>query len=107
MSSTAGDNPILQQMDPKFSSGDPSNLTPTVQRLCWKDEMLIFAALEETLTASLAPHVVDFDGVLPTVERIQFSGWLYLLGRGGPLRQCSRTEEQDLRRESTQNHSEP
>jgi oligopeptidase A len=72
MSSTAVDNPLLQQDGlPKFSSIDPSNLTPAVESLLEKMNAE-FATLEETLSASSTSGTVDFDSVLPAVERIQF-----------------------------------
>jgi oligopeptidase A len=72
MSSTVVDNPLLQQDGlPKFSSIDPSNLTPAVETLLEKMNA-DFAALEEALSASATAGVVDFDSVLPAVERIQF-----------------------------------
>jgi oligopeptidase A len=73
MSSTATENPLLQQDDlPKFNSIDPKDLTPAVETLLEK-MAADFVTLEEKLsTSSSNGGKVDFDSVLPAVERIQF-----------------------------------
>ena len=75
MSSTAAatstDNPLLQQDDlPKFSSIQPEFLTPAVETLLAKMEA-DFATLEEKL-ASTSDKDIDYENVLPEVERIQY-----------------------------------
>jgi oligopeptidase A len=67
---TSMDNPLLQQDDlPKFKSIDPKYLTPAVETLLEKMEA-DFVTLEEKLASSSG--AVDYESVLPEVERIQF-----------------------------------
>jgi oligopeptidase A len=64
-------NPLLQQDDlPKFSIINPEDLTPAVETLLEKMNA-DFASLEEKLAAASSSSI-DYDTVLPEVERIQF-----------------------------------
>jgi len=66
---TLTENPLLQQEKlPKFSSIEPSDLTPAVTELLTKMEQ-DFEALEGKLEQSSSP---EYNEVLPEVERIQF-----------------------------------
>lgn len=77
-------NPLLQQDDlPKFQSIEPKDLTPAVEELLAKMEA-DFAELERKLQDSSAQEALDFDDVLPEVERIQF-GLSYAWGVAGHL----------------------
>jgi len=63
-------NPFLQQDGlPKFDSLEPEYLSPAVEELLEKLET-DFAKLEEDLGKE--PSDVDYDAVLPVVERMQF-----------------------------------
>lgn len=69
MASTTAVNPLLDQDTlPKFSSIEPADLTPAVAELLEKMEAE-FEQLEEKLDAA---ESVDYDAVLPEVEKIQF-----------------------------------
>lgn len=69
MTSTATANPLLQQEAlPKFASIEPADLTPAVTELLEKMEKE-FQNLEEKLAKA---DSVDYEEVLPEVERIQF-----------------------------------
>ena len=84
MSSTAiaTDNPLLQQEDlPKFSKIGAKDLTPAVEMLLEKMET-DFSSLESKLAAG--DGALDYDDVLPEVERIQF-GIGYVWGVAGHL----------------------
>jgi oligopeptidase A len=78
-------NPLLQQEDlPKFKSIEPKDLTPAVEQLLAKMEA-DFSELEHKLEEEVAnKQDVDFDQVLPEVERIQF-GLSYAWGVAGHL----------------------
>ena len=76
-------NPLLQQEDlPKFASITPSDLTPAVEKLLTKmnDD---FESLEAKL-AKAKEEGIDYDDVLPEVERIQF-GISFAWGVAGHL----------------------
>ena len=63
------DNPLLQQSAlPKFQSIEPKDLTPAVESLLEKME-LDFTSLETKMGES---STIDYDAVLPEIERIQF-----------------------------------
>lgn len=69
MASTTTVNPLLDQETlPKFASIEPADLTPAVSELLEKMESE-FEQLEEKLNAA---ESVDYDAVLPEVEKIQF-----------------------------------
>lgn len=75
-------NPLLQQEElPKFSSIDAKDLTPAVEELLPKMKE-DFQRLEKKLEE--AKDSVDFDDVLPEIERIQF-GIGYVWGVAGHL----------------------
>jgi oligopeptidase A len=82
---TTSANPLLQQEDlPKFRSIEPKDLTPAVTELLSKMEA-DFADLERKLEEAKADDDgVEFDDVLPEVERIQF-GLSYAWGVAGHL----------------------
>jgi len=71
------ENPLLQQEGlPKFQSIEASHLTPAVEELLEQLEK-DFAAMESTLSSKssrsgAAEVVVDYDEVLPEIERMQF-----------------------------------
>ena len=74
-------NPLLQQEDlPKFQSIEPKDLTPAVDELLTKLNS-DFSALEESLNTA---QVVNYDDVLPALERLQF-GIGYAWGIAGHL----------------------
>uniref|UniRef100_A0A7S3L827 oligopeptidase A n=1 Tax=Amphora coffeiformis TaxID=265554 RepID=A0A7S3L827_9STRA len=67
-------NAFLQQDDlPKFAKLDPSELTPAVETLL-KQLQQDFAQLEKELQDKVSSNDgdIDFDDVVPTVERMQF-----------------------------------
>ncbi|CAJ1943533.1 unnamed protein product [Cylindrotheca closterium] len=73
MSSTVTANPLLEQEGlPKFESIEPKHLTPAVEELLKKLEQ-DFATLETSFTKddSKKELDLDYDQVLPAVERIQ------------------------------------
>ncbi|CAJ1950742.1 unnamed protein product [Cylindrotheca closterium] len=73
MSSTVSANPLLEQEGlPKFESIEPKHLTPAVEELLQKLEQ-DFASLETTFTKDGSDNELnlDYDQVLPAVERIQ------------------------------------
>jgi oligopeptidase A len=75
------ENPLLQQSGlPKFQSIQPKDLTPAVEQLLEKME-LDFASLEKKMGETSS---IDYDAVLPEVERIQF-GISYAWGIAGHL----------------------
>jgi oligopeptidase A len=78
---TTVNNPLLQQSGlPKFQSIEPKDLTPAVESLLEKME-LDFAGLEKKMGETSS---IDYDAVLPEVERIQF-GLGYAWGIAGHL----------------------
>ena len=84
MSSTAVENPLLQQDGlPKFQNIEPKDLTPAVEGLLEQLDS-DFASLEEKLAAADGSDEIDYDQVLPEVERIQF-GLGYVWGVAGHL----------------------
>ena len=96
MSSTASTtaaveaNSFLQQDDlPKFSSIDTKDLTPAIEKLLSNLEQ-DFASLESKLNE--AKNEVDFEDVLPRVERIQF-GLGYAWGVAGHLNGVKNSDE--------------
>lgn len=73
MSSAETANPLLEQEGlPKFNSIEPEHLTPAVEELLEKLEK-DFAGLESTFTKEDGKDSLelDYDQVLPAVERIQ------------------------------------
>ncbi|GKY92866.1 hypothetical protein MPSEU_000255800 [Mayamaea pseudoterrestris] len=100
LSSTAtATNPLLQMEDlPKFQSIKPEDLTPAVEALLSKME-IDFASLEEKL--SKKKETIDYDQVLPEVERIQF-GLGYVWGVAGHLNGVKNGEELRQAYESNQ-----
>ena len=68
---TADQNPLLQQAGlPKFASIDPSHVTPAVTTLLTQLEADL-AQLEQDLQQQQQPSV-QYDQVVPVVERMQF-----------------------------------
>ena len=83
MTTDTATNPFLQQDDlPKFDLLDPKDLTPAVESQLEKLQQ-DFSALESKLDETNDVQL-DFDQVLPEVERIQF-GLGYLWGVAGHL----------------------
>ncbi|KAL7581032.1 hypothetical protein ACA910_005837 [Epithemia clementina (nom. ined.)] len=70
---TTATNPFLQQEDlPKFKSIEPKYLTPAVDTLL--DQMKSdFSALESKLSNEEVLATINYEQVLPEVERIQFA----------------------------------
>lgn len=69
-SSTVATNPMLEQSGlPKFETIEPKHLTPAVEELLAKLEN-DFVEMEDTL--SKKDGAVEFDEVLPVVERMQY-----------------------------------
>ena len=71
-STSTSTNPFLQQKGlPKFESIEPEYLSPAVEELL---EKLVsdFCKLEEDLEKNKNESVVDYEKVLPVVERMQF-----------------------------------
>jgi oligopeptidase A len=94
MSSTATTtNPLLQMEDlPKFQKIEPKDLTPAVEELLTKMEN-DFASLQESLEEKLAASsAVEYEEVLPEVERIQF-GVGYVWGVAGHLNGVKNNDE--------------
>ena len=70
-STMASTNPLLQQEDlPKFSKIQPQHLSPAVEELLTKMES-DFAQMEQELASSSSP-TIEYDSVLPALEKIQF-----------------------------------
>jgi oligopeptidase A len=90
LSSTAtATNPLLQMEGlPKFQSIEPKDLTPAVEELLAKMDK-DFVTFEEKLASN---QDVDYEQVLPEVERIQF-GLGYVWGVAGHLNGVKNGEE--------------
>ena len=66
------ENPLLVYDGlPKFGSIEPSNLTPAVEELL-EQVQRDFNLLEEDLTKRNEEGTIDYDGVLPRVEKMQY-----------------------------------
>ena len=93
---TTTTNPLLQQDDlPKFGSIEPKDLTPAVDTLLNKMQTE-FSALETKLSNEQVLAEINYDQVLPEVERIQF-GLEFAWGVAGHLNGVKNGEE--LRKE--------
>ena len=69
MSATATTNPLLESSDlPKFTKIEPSQLTPAMTSILEKLES-DFANMESTM--SKESKDIDYDDVLPVVEKMQ------------------------------------
>ena len=97
---TTIENPFLQQEDlPKFGSMEPKDLTPAVDTLLEKMKTE-FVALETKLSNEKVLAELNYDEVLPEVERIQF-GLGFAWGVAGHLNGVKNGEE--LRKEYESN----
>jgi len=75
MSSTTAEatttNPLLESSDlPKFTKIEPSQLTPAMTSILEKLES-DFANMESTMSSSEESKDIDYDDVLPVVEKMQ------------------------------------
>ena len=70
MSATATTNPLLESSDlPKFTKIEPSQLTPAMTSILEKLES-DFANMESTMSSEESKDI-DYDDVLPVVEKMQ------------------------------------
>ena len=71
-SATATNNPFLDRSDlPKFSVIEPSQLTPAMTSILEKLEA-DFVAMESSLSEEQGKEIMDYDDVLPVIEKMQF-----------------------------------
>ena len=64
-------NPLLESSDlPKFTKIEPSQLTPAMTSILEKLES-DFANMESTMSSSEESKDIDYDDVLPVVEKMQ------------------------------------
>ena len=64
-------NPLLKSSDlPKFTKIEPSQLTPAMTSILEKLES-DFANMESTMSSEESKKDIDYDDVLPVVEKMQ------------------------------------
>ena len=99
------ENPLLVYDGlPKFGSIEPSNLTPAVEELL-EQVQRDFNLLEEDLTKRNEEGTIDYDGVLPRVEKMQYpigfvwgvAGHLNGVKNGDELREAYESNQPRLR----------